>query len=59
MANKSLTYWCGSFFVGLALAILFGILAGVDESNRPAYIGAAVTCAVAGIVGGIVCLAKR
>lgn len=54
-----MAYWCASFFVGLALAILFGILAGTDENNRTAYIAAAVVCAIAGVVGGIVCLVLR
>lgn len=54
-----MAYWCGSFFVGVALAILFGILAGTDENNRTAYIAAAVVCAIAGVVGGIVCLVLR
>jgi uncharacterized membrane protein len=52
-------YFCGSFFVGIALAALFGILALVDSERAGAYIAAAVVCGVAGVVGGIVCLAIR
>ena len=55
MADKK-TYFCGSLIAGIVLAILFGILAGIDEGNRPAYIGAAVVCGVAAIVGLIGCL---
>jgi hypothetical protein len=39
------------FWTGLALACLFGILASVDESNRPGYIGAMILCIFAGLVG--------
>ncbi|MGH8521328.1 MAG: hypothetical protein ACREU9_07935 [Gammaproteobacteria bacterium] len=52
-------YYATSFFVGLGLAALFGILAGVDAGNRPAYIGAAITAGLAGIVGGIMYLVKK
>ena len=57
--TKNRKYYGWSFFVGLGLALLFGLLATLDEGNRPAYIGAAITSAVAGVVGGIMYLLKK
>jgi hypothetical protein len=44
-------YGIYSFWAGLALAVLFAILAVADDSNRPAYIGAMVVCIAAGLAG--------
>jgi len=59
MATQGQAYYAGSFFVGLLLAVLFAVLAGTSEANRGAYIAAAAVSGVAGIVGGIVYLARR
>lgn len=59
LSQKEKIYYGGSFFVGLGLAILFAILAGVDEPNRTAYIIAAVAAGLAGITGGIIYLVKK
>ncbi len=56
---KGLVYYGGSFFAGIGLAVLFGILAGVVESDRLAYVMASVACAIAGAVGGIIYLIKK
>lgn len=49
----------GGLIVGVLLAILFGVLAGNDENNRTAYIGAAVTCGVIAVVCLIYILVKK
>lgn len=59
MNTKTLTYLAASFFVGLALAVLFGILAAVDEGNRGAYVAALIASLLAGLAGGIGYLSKR
>jgi len=59
MAAQGQEYFGGSFFVGVILAILFGVLAGTSEANRTAYIMAAVASGLAGVVGGIVFLARK
>lgn len=56
---KRLQYYAWSFFVGLGLALLFGILAAVDEGNSEAYIAAAATAGLAGVVGGVIYLVKK
>lgn len=57
--TRDRTYYAWSFFIGLGLALLFGILATLDEGNRPAYIAASATSGLAGIVGGIIYLVKK
>lgn len=59
MAAQGQEYLGGSFFVGLVLAILFGFLASNSEANRTAYIFAAAASGLAGLVGGIIFLARR
>jgi hypothetical protein len=55
MSNRK-KYGFASFGVGLVLAILFFILSGTDDNNSGAYIGAAITCVVAGVAGLIIAL---
>ena len=46
------TWGFTSFGVGLVLAVLFGILsANSSDANSGAYLAAAITCAIAGVVG--------
>ena len=47
--------FAASFFVGVGLAVLFGILAGATGGGI-AYVSAAVTCGVVGAICGVIAL---
>ena len=59
LSTAQKTYYGGGFIAGIVIAALFGFLAAESETNQAAYIGAAIVAGVAGLVCGIILLAKK
>lgn len=59
LTKEEKIYYGGGFIFGMLMALVLGILAGIDESNQTAYVIGAVGAGVAGLVCGIIFLIKK